>query len=54
MTMTTIYHPAMPVEMQVDSSAVDDWAEQGWRKTKPTHDDPSAAAGKSGDDKKGK
>lgn len=37
--MTTLYHPTFAdTTAEVPTADVDDWTEQGWRKTKPKAD----------------
>lgn len=37
--MTTLYHPTFAdATVEVPAADVDDWTEQGWRKTKPKAD----------------
>lgn len=33
--MKTVYHPTLPVAQDVEDADVNDWVEQGWRKTQP-------------------
>ncbi len=40
--MKTIFHPALPLSREVADSDVDQWVQQGWRKTKPS-DSPEPA-----------
>ena len=53
--MKTVYHPTLPTSQEVPDDQVDDWVDQGWRKTQPksTTDSAASAADKASADQKG-